>query len=108
LPNLLGFSVGAYSILVTVGAFSELKIIFKEHEQSYFVEVCTSFLHFVVIQVFCIILSIIYQSIGNIPIISHIAAFAIWTTFLYSILTTLSIAFYLWMMGRMIAIAKSK
>lgn len=60
IPCLLGFSVGAMAIILAFSSSKIFTLIAEEgHERSLFVNMVTSFVHFIVVQTICLCLSVL-------------------------------------------------
>lgn len=92
LPNLLGFTLGGYAILLAFGDDGFRRLLSRTDEEekekiSPFMKVNGAFVHFVVVQVLAILLAILGNSLS---IKSGPFAFVGFTCFIYAILTGLS------------------
>lgn len=92
LPNLLGFTLGGYAILLAFGDEKFRRLISvndKEGEISPFMVINGTFVHFIMVQSFAILLSIV----GNAwSIKTGVMAWLGFTFFLYSIMTGIAAA----------------
>ncbi len=99
LPNLLGFTLGGYAILLAFGNEKFLMILCAndENETSPFMNVNGAFVHFIVVQAFALFFSIIAISweLNN-----GFVAFVGFTAFLYSLLTGVAAAFSILRLGK--------
>ncbi|HEO1816766.1 TPA: hypothetical protein VAM31_004078 [Acinetobacter baumannii] len=80
LPNLLGFNLASYSIWLAFGNQRLNRILSKLKEgQSYskYLEINTSFIHFILVQIICLILAILLKTIdlGSYFFSSNLACF---------------------------------
>ncbi|MDX4947173.1 hypothetical protein [Providencia manganoxydans] len=64
LPNLLGFSLGGFAILLAVGddGFKKLIAGSENSESSPYMDACTAFVHFIFLQIIAILLSLIAKN----------------------------------------------
>jgi hypothetical protein len=99
LPNLLGFTLGGYAILLAFGNEKFLMILCAKDdtETSPFMNVNGAFVHFIVVQALAFFLSI-FALCWNIK--SGIFAFVGFTLFLYSLLTGVAAAFSVLRLGK--------
>lgn len=84
LPNLLGFSIGAYAVVLVLGNGDFWKFIAVETQNNLFMKINSSFVHFIFIQVVSIIFSLICQSL---EVESFIFSFLGFFLLIYAILT---------------------
>lgn len=112
IPNILGFTLGGFAIFLGYGNDKFRSLMACEDEKGYspYMEVVSSFLHFVIIQICSIIISLIAKSLDMIPnlikiinkdcicyiIISKLTAALGYTVFLYSILLAFATSFALY------------
>jgi hypothetical protein len=69
-PGLLGLSLAGYAILLALGSDDFFKIIkkpIKNTRHSIIEEISNSFLHFIVVQIIAILLSLLYAGRGDLP-----------------------------------------
>ena len=64
LPNLLGFSIGAYAVILVLGNGDFWKYIALDKKNNLFMQINGSFVHFIFIQVVTIIFSIICKTLS--------------------------------------------
>lgn len=101
LPNLLGFSLGGFAILLAVGddGFKKLIAGTENGESSPYMDACTAFVHFIFLQVIALLIALVaktYSSIlpGCLPKVSLVTMSAIgYFIFIYSIYCTLAAVF---------------
>jgi hypothetical protein len=99
LPDLLGFTLGGYAILLAFGneQFLMILCIKDEEESSPFINVNGAFVHFIVVQAFSLFISIISFCW---KIKTGLFAFMGFSIFLYSLLTGVAAAFSLLRIGK--------
>jgi hypothetical protein len=95
MPNILGFTVGALAIILAFsnGDFS-IYLTQKGNDESLFMKTIANFVHFIVIQIGALLLSIFSVAHNGV-----VWKFATTTVLTYAILTTLSIAIQLFQMA---------
>lgn len=103
-PNLLGFTVGALAIILAFSS-SEIFTHLTQNgiEKSLFMKTVANFIHFILIQVITILISIIYSS-HKIYLLEFLSGVFL----IYSILTTLSTGILLFQMSVVFNASKQK
>lgn len=101
LPNFLGFTLGGFAILLAFGNERFLMILSVKKDEtinsSPFMDVIGAFSHFIVIQVFCIVYSVICFSWN---IYKGFFAFFGFTSFVYSIFSGIAATFSILRLGK--------
>ncbi|UNH31845.1 hypothetical protein [Moellerella wisconsensis] len=101
LPNLLGFSLGGFAILLAVGddGFKKLIAGTENGESSPYMDACTAFVHFIFLQIIALLIALIAKAYSSIlpeylPKVSLVTMSAIgYFIFIYSIYCTLAAVF---------------
>jgi hypothetical protein len=95
LPNVLGFTVGALAIILAFASSDFFKYLAEDgREKSVFMQTVANFVHFVLVQVFCLILSVICESHPN-----WLLKIATAIMLIYALFTTLSTVIQLFQMA---------
>lgn len=96
LPNLLGFSLGAMAILLTLPSTKTFSA-YRENgiKKSYYMNIASSFTHFIIIQVITLIIAVIYPSYSC--VLFNIIGFFF---FIYSLVSGVSICLLLYSIAR--------
>jgi uncharacterized membrane protein len=103
LPSILGFTIGAFSILIAVGLYNDLTAIFRrDEEKSYFVRLASNFVHFSVVQVIALIFSIIARSFSSEGFLAHAFSAIGFLAFIYAILLIASMSLFIYSVARII------
>lgn len=92
LPNLLGFTVAAYAILLAFGDEEFKKIIItypKKRKDSFFMTVNGTFCHFIIIQCLTLVYAVLFGTLGLNAM--HFQALGMWLL-LYSLLLSIAVA----------------
>jgi hypothetical protein len=84
LPNLLGFSIGAYAVVLVLGNGDFWKFIAEYSEDNLFMNINSSFVHFIFIQVTAILFALLSKGLS---LDNHIASFIGILLLIYAILT---------------------
>ena len=94
IPNLLGFTLGGYAILLAFGDKEFLKLISGtregDEEPSPFMVINGAFVHFIILQMISLLLALIGLSLGKNTGIFAMLGF---TIFIYALLTTIAATF---------------
>ena len=101
LPSLLGFSIGAFALMVGLGTLQSLELIF-EGESSYFIKLSANYIHFIIVQMSAFIFSIFVYNYGSIFILGALLSAIGFFLFIYAFMTLLAISFYIFSVARMI------
>lgn len=103
IPNVLGFTLGGYAILLAFGERDFLKTLLRKTENgekhSYFFELTTAFVHFIIVQIIALLLAIISNVYVN-GVIKFLGVFLLY----YSLLTALAAAFAVFGMTRVLEV----
>ncbi|MGY0312482.1 hypothetical protein BZA03_104163 [Alteromonas sp. I10] len=111
LPNILGFSLGGYALIMAFGDKEFLRVLSYKNskgETSAFMDLNAAFVHFIVLQIFAIILALLSENFFLVGIPKFVfewnliyflyAATYIWyflsyLTFIYALITTFAATF---------------
>ncbi|PLY08375.1 MAG: hypothetical protein C0625_01955 [Arcobacter sp.] len=84
LPNLLGFSIGAYAVVLVLGNGDFWKFIAQDNQDNLFMQINSSFVHFIFVQVVSIIFALICESLST---TNSLIAFIGYFLLIYAIFT---------------------
>jgi len=91
-PNILGFTLGGYAILLAFGDEKFLEFLINrddDEEASYFIGLSTAFIHFIIVQTLAILTALIKKAFLLFSILNLLGVFLLY----YSIFTALAAAF---------------
>ncbi len=106
IPDIAGFSLGAYAILISFGSEKFQKFISQhngnETNNTMYKQINTAFIHFILMQIIALIFSILGNSLLTMPygIIEKIFAFIFHLVFVYSLMLCMAAVFTIFRIAR--------
>lgn len=103
LPSMLGFTIGAFSIIVGVGLFKDIGKIFNvDEKKSYFLRLNASFVHFILVQTTSLFVAFLTVAYGSYKYLGFILSLFGFILFIYAISVLVAISFFIFSIGRFV------